>query len=191
MSLDEEYTAYVRGRLTWLRQIAYPLCQDWHRADDLVQTAITRLYVKWRQARLADNLDAYVRVILIDAKQVRALHPEADAEQLRRLIAQQKRVNALPKISFGIARTEVHRITAVTTDGREILGGVARGVGAGARGLGGETSLRRHHGNAGRHRREREDPPADPRRLTLDLRPTSCSCTPPYGHGVNAPPPVL
>ena len=65
MSLDEEYTAYVRGRLTWLRQIAYPLCQDWHRADDLVQTAITRLYVKWRHARLADNLDAYVRVILI------------------------------------------------------------------------------------------------------------------------------
>ncbi|WP_170222835.1 hypothetical protein [Nonomuraea turkmeniaca] len=29
----------------------HPLCQDWHRADDLVQTAITRLYVKWRQAR--------------------------------------------------------------------------------------------------------------------------------------------
>jgi DNA-directed RNA polymerase specialized sigma24 family protein len=65
MSLDEEYTAYVTGRLTWLRQIAYPLCHDWHRADDLVQTAITRLYVKWRQARLADNLDAYVRTILI------------------------------------------------------------------------------------------------------------------------------
>jgi RNA polymerase sigma-70 factor (sigma-E family) len=65
MSLDDEYTAYVSGRLPWLRQIAYPLCQDWHRADDLVQTAITRLYVKWRQARAADNLDAYVRVILI------------------------------------------------------------------------------------------------------------------------------
>jgi len=74
------------------------------------------------QGRTAENLDA---------KQVRALHPEADAEQLRRLIAQQKRVNALPKISFGIARTEVHRITAVTTDGREIPGRVARGVGAG------------------------------------------------------------
>jgi RNA polymerase sigma-70 factor (sigma-E family) len=65
MSLDDEYTAYVSGRLPWLRQIAYPLCQDWRRADDLVQTAITRLYVKWRQARAADNLDAYVRVILI------------------------------------------------------------------------------------------------------------------------------
>ncbi len=65
MSLDEEYTAYVRGRLSWLRKVAYLLCQDWHRADDLVQTAITRLYVKWRQAMVADDLDAYVRVMLI------------------------------------------------------------------------------------------------------------------------------
>ncbi|MFD0883069.1 SigE family RNA polymerase sigma factor [Streptosporangium algeriense] len=65
MSPDEEYTAYVSGRLPWLRQIAYPLCQDWHRADDLVQTAITRLYVKWHRACAADDLDAYVRTILI------------------------------------------------------------------------------------------------------------------------------
>ncbi|TYB69253.1 SigE family RNA polymerase sigma factor [Nonomuraea sp. PA05] len=65
MDLDEEYTTYVRGRLSWLRKIAYSLCQDWHRADDLVQTAITRLYVKWRRARAADDLDAYVRVVLI------------------------------------------------------------------------------------------------------------------------------
>jgi len=62
---DEEYTGYVGRRLPWLRQIAYPLCQDWHRADDPVQSAITRLHVKWRHARLADDLDAYVRVILI------------------------------------------------------------------------------------------------------------------------------
>jgi RNA polymerase sigma-70 factor (sigma-E family) len=65
MSHDDEYTAYVGGRLPWLRRIAFLLCQDWHRADDLVQTAITRLYVKWRRARKADDLDAYVRVILV------------------------------------------------------------------------------------------------------------------------------
>ncbi|MEV0151877.1 MULTISPECIES: SigE family RNA polymerase sigma factor [unclassified Nonomuraea] len=65
MSPDDEYTAYVSGRLPWLRRVAYLLCQDWHRADDLVQTAITRLYVKWRRARAADDLDAYVRVILV------------------------------------------------------------------------------------------------------------------------------
>ncbi|NUW43061.1 SigE family RNA polymerase sigma factor [Nonomuraea rhodomycinica] len=65
MNPDDEYTAYVSGRLPWLRRVAYLLCQDWHRADDLVQSAITRLYVKWRRARAADDLDAYVRVILV------------------------------------------------------------------------------------------------------------------------------
>lgn len=68
---------------------------------------------------------------ILDAKQLRALHPEADAEQLRRMLDQQTRVNALPKMAFGIARTEVHEITAIATDGREIPGIVARSVGAG------------------------------------------------------------
>ncbi|MFI6888155.1 hypothetical protein [Streptosporangium canum] len=68
---------------------------------------------------------------ILDAKQVRALHPDATAEQLRRLIGEQERVNALGKIFFGIARAEVHGIMAVTTDGRKITGSVARSVGAG------------------------------------------------------------
>lgn len=65
MSRDEEFTAYVGESLPWLRRVAYLLCGDWHRADDLVQVAATRLYVKWRQARGADNLDAYVRTMLV------------------------------------------------------------------------------------------------------------------------------
>ncbi|NJP98547.1 hypothetical protein HCN51_55580 [Nonomuraea sp. FMUSA5-5] len=66
-----------------------------------------------------------------DTKQVRALHPDATSEQLRRLIDEQERVNALGRIFFGIARAEVHGIMAVTTDGRKITGSVARSVGAG------------------------------------------------------------
>ncbi|WP_116026562.1 SigE family RNA polymerase sigma factor [Thermomonospora umbrina] len=65
MSSDDEYTAYVMSRLLWLRRVAYLLCQDWSRADDLVQTAITRLYVNWRRASRADNLDAYARTVLV------------------------------------------------------------------------------------------------------------------------------
>ncbi|MEV0390446.1 phospholipid carrier-dependent glycosyltransferase [Nonomuraea sp. NPDC050643] len=43
LSADEEYTAYVRSRLLWLRRIAYSLCQDWHRADDLVAGTLSIL----------------------------------------------------------------------------------------------------------------------------------------------------
>lgn len=62
---DEEFTRYVTARMPWLRRVAFLLCQDWHRADDLVQTAITRLYVHWRRASAADNVDGYARTVLV------------------------------------------------------------------------------------------------------------------------------
>lgn len=62
---DNDYTEYVTAALPWLRRTAYLLCGDVHRADDVVQVAITRLYTSWRRARAADNLDAYVRAILV------------------------------------------------------------------------------------------------------------------------------
>jgi RNA polymerase sigma-70 factor (sigma-E family) len=63
---DEAYTAYVSAKVPWLRRVAYLLCEDWHRADDLVQTAITKLYVNWRRAARVENLDGYVRTILVN-----------------------------------------------------------------------------------------------------------------------------
>ncbi|ONI89686.1 RNA polymerase subunit sigma-24 [Saccharothrix sp. ALI-22-I] len=64
-ALEREYVDYVRTSLSWLRQSAYRLCGDPHRGDDLVQQAITKLYVNWRRARAADNTDAYVQRILV------------------------------------------------------------------------------------------------------------------------------
>lgn len=59
------YTAYVSARLPALRRIAHLLCKDPHRADDVVQTALTKLYVHWNRARAADDLDRYVHTILV------------------------------------------------------------------------------------------------------------------------------
>ncbi|HEX6359809.1 SigE family RNA polymerase sigma factor [Actinophytocola sp.] len=64
-ALEREYVDYVRASMTWLRRSAYRLCGDAHRGDDLVQQAITKLYVNWRRARAADNTDAYVQQILV------------------------------------------------------------------------------------------------------------------------------
>jgi RNA polymerase sigma-70 factor (sigma-E family) len=64
---EREYVEYVTAKLAWLRKVAYLLCQDWHRADDLAQVAITRLYLHWRRASTADNIDGYVRTILVRA----------------------------------------------------------------------------------------------------------------------------
>ena len=64
-SREAEYTDYIRGRLPSLRRVAYLLCQDWHEADDLVQATLTRLYTHWPRAARMDNIDAYVRTILV------------------------------------------------------------------------------------------------------------------------------
>jgi RNA polymerase sigma-70 factor (sigma-E family) len=64
-ALEQEYVEYVRASLPRLRRSAYRLCGDPHRGDDLVQQAITKLYVNWRRARAADNTDAYVHQILV------------------------------------------------------------------------------------------------------------------------------
>ena len=62
---EQEYIDYVGAKLAWLRRIAYLLCQDWHRADDIAQATITALYIHWRKAHSADQIDAYVRTMLV------------------------------------------------------------------------------------------------------------------------------
>lgn len=62
---EAEFVAYVANRQEALRRSAYLLCRDLNRSDDLVQTAITRLFVAWRKARVADHLDAYAHTVLV------------------------------------------------------------------------------------------------------------------------------
>ena len=62
---DDEFIAYVSGRLPALKRLAYLLSGDEHSADDLVQESVTKLYLRWRSACRADNLDRYVRAIVV------------------------------------------------------------------------------------------------------------------------------
>lgn len=64
-SRDAEYSEYVAARLSSLRRLAAVLCNDWQHADDLVQAALTKLYVHWGRARAATHPDAYARAVLV------------------------------------------------------------------------------------------------------------------------------
>jgi DNA-directed RNA polymerase specialized sigma24 family protein len=57
---ERDFAAYVEGRRIALRGTAYLLCGDWHSADDLTQTALTRLYLVWRRIDRIRSIDAYV-----------------------------------------------------------------------------------------------------------------------------------
>jgi RNA polymerase sigma-70 factor (sigma-E family) len=69
MRAEEEasYVEFVQARQAHLRRIAYAVCGDWHRADDLLQTALVKLYVAWPRLHLAGREEAYVRRILVRA----------------------------------------------------------------------------------------------------------------------------
>jgi len=101
-SRDEEYTEYVKSRMTWLRRVAYLLCQDWQSADDLVQSTITSLYTHWGRAREATSLDAYVRTIL-----VRAFTSERRSAWSRRVTLVQEHIDTPGRSSDPDARMDV------------------------------------------------------------------------------------
>ena len=62
---DAAYVEFVVSRQTRLRRAAYAICGDWHRAEDLLQTALTKLYVAWPRLARDGGEDAYVRRILV------------------------------------------------------------------------------------------------------------------------------
>lgn len=66
-SRDAEYAAFVAARQTHLRRIAYAVCGDWHKAEDLLQTALVKLYVAWPRLHRDGVEEAYVRQIIVRA----------------------------------------------------------------------------------------------------------------------------
>lgn len=55
--LEDEYVEYVTGLAGCVRRFAFLLCGDGHRADDLVQQTIAKLYERWRRTRTVGQLD--------------------------------------------------------------------------------------------------------------------------------------
>lgn len=66
VSRDEEFGAYVAGRRPHLYRSAWLLCGDPHRAEDLVQEVLTKLYVAWPRVSRLGNIEAYVRRMLVN-----------------------------------------------------------------------------------------------------------------------------
>jgi RNA polymerase sigma-70 factor (sigma-E family) len=64
---DREFAAYVAARSPQLLRTAYLLCGDRHRAEDLVQVTLTKLYVAWERVEKRDALDAYARQAMVRA----------------------------------------------------------------------------------------------------------------------------
>lgn len=64
---ESAFSRYVAARRPQLFRSACLLCGDPHRAEDVVQEALTRLYAAWDRVERMDNIDGYVRRIIVNA----------------------------------------------------------------------------------------------------------------------------
>jgi RNA polymerase sigma-70 factor (sigma-E family) len=62
---EAAFSDYVMASQDRLRRVAYALCGDWHLADDLLQEALTKLYLAWPRLSDEHDPDGYVRTILV------------------------------------------------------------------------------------------------------------------------------
>ncbi|HEY0890010.1 MAG TPA: SigE family RNA polymerase sigma factor [Nocardioides sp.] len=63
---DADFTAYLEGRQPALLRTAYLLTGDRHQAEDVLQTALAKLYLAWDRVRDEGAIDGYVRRILVN-----------------------------------------------------------------------------------------------------------------------------
>ena len=58
---ERAFGDFVVARSQALCRFAFLLCGDWHRAEDAMQTAFTKLYLRWDGLDASGSVDAYVR----------------------------------------------------------------------------------------------------------------------------------
>jgi RNA polymerase sigma-70 factor (sigma-E family) len=66
-SAETEFSEFARSRWAGLARLGYGLTGDRGTAEDLAQTALASAYAAWPRVRRADDPDAYVRRILVNA----------------------------------------------------------------------------------------------------------------------------
>ncbi len=68
---DAEFSDFMHGRWSQLVRLGYGLTGDPQLAEDLAQTAFAKAYASWSRVRRADNPDAYLRRIVVNANRNR------------------------------------------------------------------------------------------------------------------------
>lgn len=60
---DAQFRLWAVESRTSLRRSAYLLCLDWHKADDLVQDTLLKVYVRW--SRIHSDPSAYAKRVIV------------------------------------------------------------------------------------------------------------------------------
>ena len=63
--LEEEFRAFAASAMPRLRRLAHASCRDPHRADDLVQATLEKMYAAWPRVHGVASPHAYARTVLV------------------------------------------------------------------------------------------------------------------------------
>jgi RNA polymerase sigma-70 factor (sigma-E family) len=62
----EEFIEFATGASPRLRRTAFLLCGNWHTAEDLAQTTLTKMFVSWNRISRRDKVYAYADRTLVN-----------------------------------------------------------------------------------------------------------------------------
>src|SRR5262245_13467443 len=63
---DHEFADFVDGRFTALQRFGYLLTGEWHLAEDLVQTSLTKVWFHRASLRSGNALESYTRTVMVN-----------------------------------------------------------------------------------------------------------------------------
>jgi RNA polymerase sigma-70 factor (sigma-E family) len=62
----EDFVEFAAAAVPRLRWTAFLLCGDWHMAEDLAQTTLTKMFVHWRRIKRQDAVFSYASRTLVN-----------------------------------------------------------------------------------------------------------------------------
>ena len=65
-SVEDDFREFVAARSPALLRTAYLLTGDWGTAEDLLQTALTKIYLAWRRMGEIEAVEPYARRVLVN-----------------------------------------------------------------------------------------------------------------------------
>jgi RNA polymerase sigma-70 factor (sigma-E family) len=81
-----DFESWLVAREARLQRTAHLLTGDVHAAQDLVQTTLAKLYLRWERVSAADDVDAYARKVLVNEFRTAWRRPVRRTEQVVALV---------------------------------------------------------------------------------------------------------
>ena len=63
---DDEFEEFVAARFAQLRRVSFLIVRDWQHAEDIVQSALMRVYAAWPRLERRGSLEAYARRAVVN-----------------------------------------------------------------------------------------------------------------------------